>query len=64
MAEHDELVQSESLWPSQRVPEGDVDDGLDAASEPWRIPRLVANPTRLRLGSLRGSVPVSLPGSV
>ncbi len=64
MAEHDELVQSESLWPSQRMPEGNVDDGLDAASEPWRIPRSVANPTRLRLGAARGPASVSLSGSV
>ncbi|WP_250280784.1 hypothetical protein [Frankia sp. CiP1_Cm_nod2] len=60
MAEHDEVVQSESPWPSQRAPEEDVNDGPDAAAEPWLIPRSVANPTRLRLGVPRQSDAVSV----
>ncbi|AEH10251.1 MULTISPECIES: hypothetical protein [Protofrankia] len=63
MAEHDEVVQSESLWPSQRASEEDANDGSDAAAEPWRIPRSVANPTRLRLGVSRQSDAASISSS-
>ncbi|WP_239334319.1 hypothetical protein [Frankia sp. CiP3] len=56
VSEQDESVYLEprgSRSGQWAAAEGDVDSRVDGASESWRVPRSVANPSRLRLGAAR-----------